>query len=154
MKARIKLKRLKEPEKKEQIAEKIEQNDWIKNPVTGLIWENVSFGKKMTWNQAFKHCKSLDGLERWNRWQPPSPGQARSLVDSGLIGEKSFFGNKFPKNKIKIVEDELYWTSYELTSSSYKHLKVAFNFSKVLRGSDDEKNKDSYLNVICVLQTP
>ena len=145
------MKRLKEPEKKEQVAEKIEQNDWIKDPVTGLIWENVSFGKKMTWNQAFKHCKSLDGLARWNGWQPPSPGQARSLVDSGLIGEKSFFGNKFPKNKIKIVEDALYWTSYEL--SSYKHLGVAYNFSKAdFRSWESEKN--SYFNVICVLQTP
>ena len=100
----------------------------------------------MTWDQAREHCKSLDGLAGWNGWERPSPGQARALVDSGLIGKKSFFGNKFPKNKIKIVEDELYWTSYELTSSSYKHLKVAFNFSKVLRGSDDEKNKDSYFS--------
>ena len=93
--ARIKLKRLKGPEKTEQIAGKIEQDDWVKDPATGLIWGNVGFGEKMSWEKAQEYCK------RFYPAFPPTIAQVKSLNNSGIIGE-SFFGH-FPKNKLKIV---------------------------------------------------
>ena len=157
--ARIKLKRLKGPEKTEQIAGKIEQDDWIKDPATGLIWGNVSFGKKMTWKKAQEYCSSL-----YSAWTPTA-SQARSLQESGLFREKSFglFGYKFPKNKIIIVEDELYWTaSFYMKyphSSSKEQRKIssgygdAFKFDPNINNvyNLDIKERDSnYLRVLCV----
>ena len=44
--ARLKLKRLKG-------SENVEPGDWIKDQSTGLIWENVSSGKKFNWKRIF-----------------------------------------------------------------------------------------------------
>jgi hypothetical protein len=151
--ARIKLKRLKGPEKTEQITGKIEQYDWIKDPSTGLIWGNVSFGKKMTWKKAQNYCGSL-----YSAW-PPTSSQARSLYNSGIIGEKSFFGNKFPKNKINIIKDELYWTSSFYmkypNSTSEESRKISNGFGAAFKFTDrwfsEIKVRDgNYLRVICV----
>jgi hypothetical protein len=159
--ARIKLKRLKEPKKTEQIAEKKEQDDWIEDPSTGLKWENVSFGKKMTYKKSSEYCKSLNGLAGWNGWWTPSPSQVQSLWESGLIGKKSTFGNIFPKNKIKIVEDEWYWTShYELKypNRNIKNYPQSTGYSvahKYKPNISSRKLKDTdYLRVICVLTPP
>ena len=121
--ARLKLKRLKG-------SQESKQESWIKDPSTGINWENISSGKKFTWAGARSYCKNFI-LGGGPYWRLPNKGELKSLGNSNI------------KESLKITSR--YWTR---ENNHYQSGSAWFYDS-------DEKNswsnpKSTYYRVICV----
>ena len=121
--ARLKLKRLKGSQESKQAS-------WIQDPSTGLNWENISSGKKLTWAGAISYCKNFI-LGGGPYWRLPNIGELRSLDESNI------------KESLKITGE--YWsrdrTPVEATAQFY-------HFDGKWKRSNNSKS--DYYRVICV----
>ncbi|CAN2045259.1 hypothetical protein GMMP1_1510011 [Candidatus Magnetomoraceae bacterium gMMP-1] len=76
----------------------------IKDKNTGLMWQQVTAPKKMTWQQALKYCEKLN-FAGYNDWRLPNIKELASIVD--LRKYKPAIDGKYFSETMS----EFYWSS-------------------------------------------
>ncbi|CAN2039298.1 hypothetical protein GMMP15_1160001 [Candidatus Magnetomoraceae bacterium gMMP-15] len=110
----------------------------IKDKNTGLMWQQVTAPKKMTWKQSLEYCENLN-LAGYNDWRLPNIKELASIVD--LRKYKPAIDGKYFLETMS----EFYWSSSSYASNNGYAWGVYFYYGLDYYGS---KSSSYYVRAV------
>lgn len=123
----------------------------VRDKETGVVWEQSPDPTTRTWEDAVKHCESLE-LSSRKRWRLPTVGELLSLLDAAVIGSPKLpVAHPFDTNCRLggCVQSSFYWSGTSWAENSARAWLVCFCNGSVIRS---DKSNDNH--VWCVWGEP